>query len=140
MEKMGVKRRRKVKGVRRSTTKVAAALSEGCQKLLTWYKRVAEANPSNYILISFGGGCRADNNGGNGWSSNGANGADGGIISIADHGENMKRFMIHGKLMAGGADLAAKKMGSNRGRGRGSGPGHTPKKVGLAKSRLLRRL
>ena len=37
-------------------------------------------------------------------------------------------------------DLAAKKEASNKGMVRGSGPSHTPKKVGLAKSRLMGRL
>ena len=41
--------------------------------------------------------------------------------------------MMHGKLTASRAELAAEKAASNR----GSGPGHPPKKVGLAKSRLL---
>ena len=37
-------------------------------------------------------------------------------------------------------ELATKKAASNRGRGRGSGPGHPPKNIGLDKSRLLGRL
>ena len=45
--------------------------------------------------------------------------------------------MIHEKLTASGAELAAEKASSNMGRGRGGGP---PKKVGLAKSRLLGRM
>ena len=44
---------------------------------------------------------------------------------------------MHGKLKLIGADLVDKKVASNMGRGRGVGPVHTPKKVGLAKSRLL---
>ena len=48
--------------------------------------------------------------------------------------------MIHGKLTASRADLAAEKAASNRGRGRGSRPATPPKKFGLAKSRLLVRL
>ena len=59
---------------------------------------------------------------------------------IADHRNNLTRFMIHGKLTASEEELAAKKAASNRGWGRESGPGHPPKKVGLAKSRLLGRL
>ena len=50
------------------------------------------------------------------------------------------RFMLHRKLTTSGAELAAEKAESNRGRGRGSGPRHPPKKVGLDKSRLLGRL
>ena len=41
--------------------------------------------------------------------------------------------MMHGKLTSSGAELAAEKSASNRGRGRGISPGHPPKKVGLAK-------
>ena len=52
----------------------------------------------------------------------------------------MTRFMMHSKLAAIGADLVAEKMGIDRGEGRGSGPNHSPKKVGLAKSRLLEML
>ena len=37
-------------------------------------------------------------------------------------------------------DLAAEKEASNMGMVRGSGPSHPPKKVGLAKSRLMGRL
>ena len=48
--------------------------------------------------------------------------------------------MMPGKLTASGAELVAEKAASNRGRDRGSGPGHPPKKVGLAKSRLVGRL
>ena len=38
-----------------------------------------------------------------------------------------------------GAELAAERTASNSGRGRGRGPGHPPKKVGFAKSRLAGR-
>ena len=48
--------------------------------------------------------------------------------------------MIHRKLTESREELAATKAGSNRGRGRGGGPSHPPKKIGLAKSRILRRL
>ena len=48
--------------------------------------------------------------------------------------------MMHKKLAEIGTDLAAEKAESNRRRGRGSGPGKPPKKIGLAKSRLLGRL
>ena len=50
-------------------------------------------------------------------------------------------FMMHRKLMASGAELAAKKAMGNRERGRGDSPSHPPpKKVGLPKSRILVRL
>ena len=56
----------------------------------------------------------------------------------------MTRFMIHGKLTASGAELAAKnaakKEARNRWRDRVSGPVHPPKKGGLAKLRLIGRL
>ena len=48
--------------------------------------------------------------------------------------------MMHGKLKVIRADTSAEKAASNRGRGRRSGPGHTPKMVGLYKSRLMGRL
>ena len=47
---------------------------------------------------------------------------------------------MHENLTASGKDLEAEKVTRNRVRGRGCSPGHTPKKVGLAKSRLLGRL
>ena len=47
---------------------------------------------------------------------------------------------MHGKLTASRAELTGEKAASNKGRGRGSGLGHPPKKVGLAKLRLLGRL
>ena len=55
MEKMGVKRRRKVKGGRAAAEAVASASEEG-QKLSTRYKGAAEANPSNYVVLSVRGG------------------------------------------------------------------------------------
>ena len=55
MENMVAKRHRKVKGSP-ADTKAAAVASEGGQKFLTRYEGAAEANLSNYILISFGGG------------------------------------------------------------------------------------
>ena len=64
----------------------------------------------------------------------------GGGRAIADHRNNQTSLMLHRKLTAGGAELAAEKAPINRGRDRGGGPGHTPKKVGLAKLRLLGRL
>ena len=60
--------------------------------------------------------------------------------AISDQRENLTRFMIHGKLTVNGAELAAKKAASNKSRGRGCGPGHSPKKVRLADLRLLGRL
>ena len=50
-----------------------------------------------------------------------------------DQKNNLPRFMIHEKMTASGADLAAEKTASNR----GSGPMQPPKKVGLANSRIL---
>ena len=47
---------------------------------------------------------------------------------------------MYRKLTASGTELAAEKAGSNRGRDREISPGHLPKKVELAKSRLLGRL
>ena len=40
----------------------------------------------------------------------------------ADQRNNPTRFMMHGNLTASGAELAAEKAASKRGRGRGSGP------------------
>ena len=51
VEKMGEKRRRRVKGGR-STAEAAAAASEGGQKLSTGYEGATEANLSNYVLLS----------------------------------------------------------------------------------------
>ena len=53
--KMGAKRCRKMK-VERDVAKAAAAALEGNKKLSTQYAGVAEANPSNYVLLSVGGG------------------------------------------------------------------------------------
>ena len=47
---------------------------------------------------------------------------------------------MHRKMTASRVELAAKKAASNRGRFRGSGPVYSPKKVGLANTRLLGRL
>ena len=60
--------------------------------------------------------------------------------SISDHRNNLTSFMMNGKLTARGAELAAKKAASNRGKGRGSVPSHPPNKVGFSKSRLMGRL
>ena len=95
-------------------------------------------NPSNYVLLSIrGGGFGSDKNGGDGRS---ANGGGGGGRDIVDQRDNLMRFMMHEKLMVSGAELVDKKAESSRERGRGSGPSHPPKNVGLAKSRLLGRL
>ena len=48
--------------------------------------------------------------------------------------------MMHGKLTASGAELAAKKLASKRWRGRGSSPDHPPKKFGLTRLMLMGRL
>ena len=47
---------------------------------------------------------------------------------------------MNGKLKMGGVEMAPEKVASNRGRRRGGSPSHPPKRVGLAKSRLLARL
>ena len=53
---------------------------------------------------------------------------------------NLMRFMMYGKLMESGLELATDTAASNRGSGRGGGPVHPPKRVRLAKSSLLGRL
>ena len=136
MGKMGAKRRRKVKGGQTAAEAAADASVEG-QKLSTRYEGVAEANPLNYVLLSVGGEVEADKNGGDGGS---ADGGGGGGRAIADQRDNQTRFMMDGKLTASRAELVAEKAAIIKGRGRGSGPGHPPKKVGLAKSKLLGRL
>ena len=60
--------------------------------------------------------------------------------AIEDQRNNLTSFIMNRKLTTSGVNLAAEKAESNRGRGRGSGPSHTPKKVGLDKSRHLGRL
>ena len=47
---------------------------------------------------------------------------------------------MHGKLIASRTELEDEKEAINMGSGRGGGPVHTPKKVGLAKLRLMGRL
>ena len=59
---------------------------------------------------------------------------------IVDQRNNLKRFIMHRNLTASGAELDAEKAAGNKGKGRGGGSRHPPKKVGLAKSRLLVRL
>ena len=106
---------------------------------MTRYEGAAYANASNYVLLSARGKAGADNIGGDGGAQMAA-GGDG--REVADQRNILTRFMMHGKLMASGVELAAEKAASNRGRrrGRGSGPCHPPKKVELSKSRLMRRL
>ena len=48
--------------------------------------------------------------------------------------------MMHGNLTASETELVAEKAATDRGGGRGGGPSHTPKKVGLDKSRILGRM
>ena len=78
-EKMGAKRRRKMK-VGWSAAKSAAAVSEGNQKLLNRNEGSAEANFSNYILLSVGGEIGVDKNGEDKGSANGGRGC--GSVSI----------------------------------------------------------
>ena len=59
MEKMGVKRHRKMK-VGRAAAKAAAPVLEVNHKLLTQNKGVAKANSSNYVLIYVRGKVVAD--------------------------------------------------------------------------------
>ena len=69
----------------------------------------------NYVLLFIRGEVGADKKGGDG----GIYGGDGvGRRAIEDQRNNLKRFMIHGDMKASGAELAAKKAASNRGRGR----------------------
>ena len=80
MDKIGGKRRREMKRGRVATEAVAAT-SEGVQKLLTRYKRVTEARPSNYVLISVGGKFGEYKNGG-----------DGGVLTAAGATEGPLRI------------------------------------------------
>ena len=73
MEKMGAKRCRKVKEGW-AATEAAFAASEGVQKLSTRYEGMAEANTSNYVLLSVGGKVGADKNVGDGGSADGGRG------------------------------------------------------------------
>ena len=91
---------------------------------------MAEENPSNYVMISVRGEVVVDKNGGDGGS---ADGGGGGGRSIEYQKYNLARFMMQGNLTTGGAELVTEKVASNRGRGRGSIPGHLHKKVGLEK-------
>ena len=78
MENMRAKRHRKVKGGR-AATEAAAAASEEVQKLSTQCEGAAEANSSNYVLISVRGEVGEDNNGKDWWN--------------ADCGRGSKRFI-----------------------------------------------
>ena len=57
----------------RAAAKPAAL--EGGQKLLTRYEGAAEANPSNYVLLSVRGKVRAYKDGGDGGSADGSGGS-----------------------------------------------------------------
>ena len=67
----------------------------------------------------------------------GADGGWGSVRAIADQRDNMMRFMMHGKLMASGEELASKKVVRNSGRYKGGRPRPSPKKIGLEKLTLL---
>ena len=95
---------------------------------------MAEANPSNYVLLSIEEEIGADKNGGDKGS---AGGADGGGTAIA---ENLTRLILNSNLTASGGELADKKAERNRGRGRGGGTGHPPTKVRFYKSRLMEKM
>ena len=64
----------------------------------------------------------------------------GGGRVIADQRNNLTSFMMHRKMTRRRAKLAAMKAARNRGGGRGSGPSHPTKKIGLEKLILLGRL
>ena len=53
--------------------------------------------------------------------------------AILDQRNNLKRFMMHGKLMAIRAELADGKAVRNRGRCRGGGPEHPPQEGWVGK-------
>ena len=118
---------RRLRHLRRAATKVAAAAVEGGQKLSTLYKGSAEANPSNYVLLSVRGKVRAENIVGDRWSSRGGRGNG---TATADQRNNLTRSMNNRKLTASRTDLADKKAESNRGRVRGSGPAITRRILG----------
>ena len=58
----------------------------------------------------------------------------------ADQMKNLARLMMHGNMAASGAEQEVEMAARNRGRGRGTDPGHPLNKVGLDESRLLGRL
>ena len=76
MDKMGAKRRRKVKGGRAAAEAAAAVLEVG-QKILTRYEGVTEANPLKYVLLSVREKVGADKSGGGRGNSDGGGRADG---------------------------------------------------------------
>ena len=53
--------------------------------------------------------------------------------AILDQSNNLKRFMMHGKLTASRAELADDKAVRNRGRCRGGGPEHPPQEGWVGK-------
>ena len=65
-------------------------------------------------MLYLGGKVRADKNGGVG---GGINCGGGGVRDIADQRNNPTRFMMHGNLKEGGAEMAAEKAVSTRGVG-----------------------
>ena len=66
-----------------------------------------------------------------------ADGGRGSRSTIADKRNSLTSFMMHNNQTSSRVELAAKTAVSNMGSNRGINPGHPPKKVGLAKSRLL---
>ena len=79
----------------------------------------------NYVLLSAGGKFGKDKKGGNGGS------AACGRISISYQRNNLTRFVMHGKLTAIRADLAAEKAAKNRGEGEGgAAPAILPRRLG----------
>ena len=67
----------------RAAAEPAATVLEGGQKLPIRYKGKAEAEPSNYVLISAGGKVGAENNGGDGRSF--GSGGSGSVIVRPPH-------------------------------------------------------
>ena len=106
----------------------------GESETLDSIREAAEENPSNYVLLFIGGKVGENKNRGGGGS---ADGSGGGGRAIADQRNNLMRLMMHRKLTMSGTELTVEKAASKNGSGRGSSPGQTTKKVGLAKSRLL---
>ena len=81
----------------------------------------------SYALLSVRGEVGADNNIGERGS---ADGDRGGGRDIANHRDNLTRFMIPGKLTACGAEMTDERAASNMGRGRESGPAIRPRSLG----------
>ena len=103
----------------RAAAKAAATVLEGGQKLSNRYKGTTKANLSNYVLISVGGKVREDKNRGEGGR---ADGGGGGGRDVSYQRNNLKRFFMHGKMNASGAELEAEEAESNRGRVLGHPP------------------